>query len=96
VPQALLISPRWGFPGAVPQALLISPRWGFPGAVPQALLISPRWGFPVWGVAPGYINLGRLPNSSLDTDWGAYDKDFFISMPVSKLSHVICIPATKL
>jgi len=51
---------RWGFPGAVPQALLISPRWGFPGAVPQALLISPRWGFPVWGVAPGYINLGRI------------------------------------
>ena len=51
---AILISPRWGLPGAglawaVPQALLISPRWGLPGAVlawavPQALLISPRWG----------------------------------------------------
>jgi len=45
VPQAILISPRWGFPGAVPQAILISPRWGFPGAVPQAILISPRWGY---------------------------------------------------
>ncbi|OQY54598.1 MAG: hypothetical protein B6247_10880 [Candidatus Parabeggiatoa sp. nov. 2] len=44
----------------MPQAILISPRWGFPGAVPLAILISPRWGFASRGGAPGYINLAPL------------------------------------
>jgi hypothetical protein len=63
MPQAILISPRWGF-FLAPKGRVIK-AWGnflLPGALPLAILISPRWGFflapkgrviKAWGNAPG-------------------------------------------
>jgi hypothetical protein len=51
-------------PGAMPQALLMSPRWGLPGAglawgdAPGFINVAPLG--LAWGDAPGFINVAPL------------------------------------